>query len=101
MSKNTKHTNKMRKHYRKFVEKCGGTYIIIGKRSGMKDIYIIGPKKRSHKWHSSPSTSNVVNCKNSDLNRMSRELGVETEWRDYKNENTISMSAGSFGIMFK
>lgn len=91
MSKNTKHTNKMQKHYRRFVVNNEGSYEVTKKRSGLKDTYIIGENKVAYKWHFSPSSSNVVKYKHSDLNRMSRVLGVEAEWDEYKNENTIYM----------
>jgi hypothetical protein len=100
MSKNTKHTSKMKKHYRKFIEKCDGEFKIIKGRGGTKDQYTVGSYKCSHKWHSSPSSSNVVKFKISDLNRLSRELGVEKQWQDYKDENTIYMCSTQIADAF-
>ena len=97
MSKNTKHTYKMQTHFRKFVVITGGEYTETCRRSGIKDTYIIGKNKVSHKWHSSPSSSNVVKYKHSDLNRMSRTLGIESEWHTYKKDNTICMLNSPIG----
>jgi len=96
MSKNRKHTDKMQKHWRKCVEQTEGEINTVQTGSGTKDQYIVGNKKCSYVWHSSPSTSNVVKYKMSDLNRMSRQLGINKEWGDYKNENTIYMFRGCF-----
>ena len=80
----------MQKHIDKCVVQSGGKCKEVKKRSGLKVIYQVGDNERSLKWHASPSSSNVVKYRTSDLNRLSRELGIEKEWEDYKNENTIS-----------
>lgn len=91
----------MQKHIEKCVVQSGGECNEVKKRSGVKVFYRVGDNERFIKWHSSPSSSKVVKYRTSDLNRLSRELGIEKEWNDYKNKNSISFTGSLIGDLFK
>ena len=100
MPKNLKHLDKMRDEFRNRVVFNGGYYITVRSKYGIKDTYIVENRRVSIMWHSTPSAGNVLKFRRSDLNRLSRKLGIDEDWKQYSNENTIHMMPGFMSDTF-
>lgn len=101
MPNNVKHVKKMRKHFNGFVYDNGVERNTIKNKSNIKDTYRIGDKEVMYNWHYTYSSGNIVTYIRSDLKKMSYKLGINEEWREYINENTISMHCGLIGDLMK
>ncbi len=95
-----KHTTKMCQSFRSVVVSCGGKYLAMNSKNGIKDIYIVNGVKGIYVWHRSPSSNNVIKYCKSDLDRLSNHLGIYEKWKAYSNDNTIYMHSGVIGDLF-
>ncbi len=101
MPKNIKHTDKIRKEFRRFLANRGGIIETRWSKKGIKDVYILGDIQCVYVWHSSPSCNKIVQYSISDVNGVAKKLGIYEEWSSYSNENTVYMHSGLIGDMFK